>query len=105
MESDSVHVRMNLPKENGDNSTHNCSSQNGNSEKFNKSESESLLDGQREEDFVDALPKSLRYSNFDIFCTLLSIGTYLLDLAMDIVVAVYFYHLAISHGIYHRKVL
>ncbi len=28
-------------------------------------------------------------------------ATYILDLSMDVVVAVYFYHLAVSHGIYH----
>ena len=52
-------------------------------------------------DDVDALPVHLKYSNFDVFCTFVSIVTYVFDLAMDIIVAVYFYHLGVSHGIYH----
>lgn len=52
-------------------------------------------------DEIDALPKNLKYGTFDLFCTLVSIVTYVADLAMDIVVAVYFYHLGVNHGIYH----
>lgn len=52
-------------------------------------------------DEVDALPKELRYSNFDLLCTVISILTYLFDLAMDVTVALYFYHLGVSHGVYH----
>jgi hypothetical protein len=58
----------------------------------------SLLAGRDE---VDALPESLRYSWFDLLCTLISITTYLTDLVMDCIVAYYFYHLAVDHGIYH----
>ena len=66
-------------------------------------ESSSLLNSSRGSsvDAVDALPANLRYSNFDLFCTLISIATYVFDLAMDVIVAVYFYHLAVGHGIYH----
>ena len=52
-------------------------------------------------DEVDALPHNLKYSIFDLFCTLISILTYVADLIMDIVVAVYFYHLGVNYGIYH----
>ena len=52
-------------------------------------------------DEIDALPAGLRYNTFDFFCTFLSILTYVVDLAMDCVVAYYFYHLAVDHGIYH----
>jgi len=44
-------------------------------------------------DEVDSLPHDLRYSNFDLLCTVISILTYLFDLAMDVTVASYFYHL------------
>ncbi len=61
-----------------------------------------LEDGdEAEEDQCDALPAVLRYSNLDLACTLVSVATYMLDLAMDVVVAVYFYHLGVTHGIYH----
>ena len=52
-------------------------------------------------DEVDALPKNLRYSNFDLICTFISTITYVFDLVMDIIVAIYFYHLGVNHGIYH----
>ncbi len=72
-------------------------------------------------DETDALPANLRYSNFDLFCTSISIFTYLFDLVsrlyfhslfilpecfmlfqvMDVIVAYYFYHLGAEHGIYH----
>jgi len=52
-------------------------------------------------DEIDALPAGLRYNTFDFFCTFLSILTYVVDLVMDCVVAYYFYHLAVDHGIYH----
>lgn len=52
-------------------------------------------------DEVDALPSNLRYSNFDLTYTLISVLTYLFDLVMDCAVAYYFYHLAAEHGIYH----
>lgn len=52
-------------------------------------------------DETDSLPKKLNYTCFDLFCTLVSILTYVADLVMDIVVAVYFYHLGVNHGIYH----
>jgi hypothetical protein len=52
-------------------------------------------------DEVDALPESLRYCWFDFLCTLISILTYVADLVMDCIVAYYFYHLAVDHGIYH----
>jgi len=52
-------------------------------------------------DETDALPAGLRYNTFDFFCTFLSILTYVVDLVMDCVVAYYFYHLAVDHGIYH----
>eukprot|EP00088_Acartia_fossae_P004312 TRINITY_DN11844_c0_g1_i5.p1 TRINITY_DN11844_c0_g1~~TRINITY_DN11844_c0_g1_i5.p1 ORF type:complete len:588 (-),score=83.91 TRINITY_DN11844_c0_g1_i5:364-2127(-) len=53
------------------------------------------------EDEVDALPENLRYNWFDLLCTLISIVTYIVDLVMDCIVAYYFYHLAVNHGIYH----
>lgn len=52
-------------------------------------------------DQVDALPPTLRYSNFDLLCTSISIFTYLFDLVMDCVVAFHFFHLGINHGVYH----
>ncbi|TRY68474.1 hypothetical protein TCAL_09655, partial [Tigriopus californicus] len=52
-------------------------------------------------DEVDAIPSSPKYSNFDFFCTIISIATYIFDLVMDTVVAAYFYHLGVTHGIYH----
>jgi len=52
-------------------------------------------------DETDALPESLRYNVFDLLCTLISILTYVVDIVMDCVVAYYFYHLAVDHGIYH----
>ncbi|XP_040568444.1 XK-related protein 6 [Lepeophtheirus salmonis] len=52
-------------------------------------------------DDVDALPSNLQYTNFDLLCTVISILTYLFDLAMDCIVAFYFYHLGIKYGIYH----
>lgn len=52
--------------------------------------------GATEEDEPDALPPSLHYGNFDFFCTVISIVTYLADLIMDLIVCVYFYHLAVS---------
>ena len=52
-------------------------------------------------DEVDALPANLRYSNFDLMYTLISVLTYIFDLVMDCAVAYYFYHLAAEHGIYH----
>jgi len=57
--------------------------------------------GHRERDETDALPPNLRYNCFDFFCTFISIITYIVDLVMDCVVAYYFYHLAVDHGIYH----
>lgn len=42
-------------------------------------------------DEVDALPVSLRFNYFDMFCILLSMGTYIFDLAMDIYVAYLYY--------------
>lgn len=53
------------------------------------------------DDEVDALPERMAYSNFDLLCTLISLATYVFDLVMDVVIAVYFYHLAVTHGIYH----
>ena len=52
-------------------------------------------------DDIDALPKNLRYNWFDLLCTLISMTTYIADVVMDCVVAYYFYHLAVDHGIYH----
>jgi len=52
-------------------------------------------------DETDALPESLRYNWFDLMCTLISVLTYLADLAMDCVIAYYFYHLSSAHGIHH----
>eukprot|EP00095_Tigriopus_kingsejongensis_P001254 maker-scaffold374_size191929-snap-gene-0.33 protein:Tk01254 transcript:maker-scaffold374_size191929-snap-gene-0.33-mRNA-1 annotation:"hypothetical protein DAPPUDRAFT_43071" len=52
-------------------------------------------------DEVDALPSSPKYTNLDLLCTLISIGTYIFDLIMDTIVAAYFYHLGVTHGIYH----
>lgn len=52
-------------------------------------------------DETDALPPGLRYNCFDFSCTFISIVTYILDLVMDCIVAYYFYHLAVQHGIYH----
>jgi len=52
-------------------------------------------------DETDALPASLRYNAFDFLCSLISMLTYAADVAMDCVVAYYFYHLAVEHGIYH----
>jgi len=52
-------------------------------------------------DETDALPESLRYNWFDLLCTMISIVTYVLDVVMDCIVAYYFYHLAVDHGIYH----
>jgi len=52
-------------------------------------------------DTVDALPSRLKYSNFDLLCTVVSMLTYLFDLVMDCMVAFYFYHLGVSHGVYH----
>lgn len=52
-------------------------------------------------DEVDAIPSSPNYSNFDLFCTFISIVTYIFDLVMDTIVAAYFYHLGVTHGIYH----
>jgi len=57
--------------------------------------------GTRGYDEVDALPETLRYNWFDLLCTLISIVTYLMDLVMDCIVAYYFYHLGVNHGIYH----
>ncbi|CAG7817060.1 unnamed protein product [Allacma fusca] len=42
-------------------------------------------------DDVDALPESLRFNYFDIFCIFVSIATYFLDLGMDIYVACIYY--------------
>ena len=52
-------------------------------------------------DETDALPEGLRYNCFDFFCTFISITTYIVDVVMDCIVAYYFYHLAVDHGIYH----
>ena len=52
-------------------------------------------------DETDALPEGLRYNCFDFFCTFISITTYIIDVVMDCIVAYYFYHLAVDHGIYH----
>lgn len=52
-------------------------------------------------DETDALPESLRYNCFDFLCTVISMVTYLADLAMDCIVAYYFYHLSSAHGIHH----
>jgi len=52
-------------------------------------------------DETDALPANLRYNWFDFFCTFISITTYIVDVVMDCIVAYYFYHLAVDHGIYH----
>ena len=57
--------------------------------------------GPHSPDETDALPPSLKYNYFDFFCTFLSILTYVVDVVMDCVVAYYFYHLAVDHGIYH----
>ena len=48
-----------------------------------------LLNGpyDEEEDEVDALPSNLRYNNFDLTYTLISVLTYLFDLIMDCAVA------------------
>ena len=54
-------------------------------------------------DETDALPSNLRYNNFDLICSLISILTYLFDLIMDCVVAFYFYHLGVSHGNIKKK--
>lgn len=62
-------------------------------------EDEVLLDGSV--DHVDALPTNLQYSMVDLLCTLISMATYIFDLSMDVIVAVYFYHLAVTHDIYH----
>ena len=66
-------------------------------------ESSPFLNSNQEElvDEIDALPANLRYSNFDLTYTLISVLTYLFDLVMDCAVAYYFYHLAAEHGIYH----
>ena len=66
-------------------------------------ESSPFLSSNQEElvDEIDALPANLRYSNFDLTYTLISVLTYLFDLVMDCAVAYYFYHLAAEHGIYH----
>ena len=52
-------------------------------------------------DEADALPASLRYNALDFLCTIISVLTYVVDVVMDCVVAYYFYHLAVDHGIYH----
>lgn len=52
-------------------------------------------------DEIDALPPSLRYNNFDMLCTIISISTYLFDLVMDCIVAFHFFHLGVTHGVYH----
>jgi len=52
-------------------------------------------------DETDALPPTLRYNSFDFLCTFISVVTYVLDVVMDCIVAYYFYHLAVDHGIYH----
>jgi len=52
-------------------------------------------------DETDALPPTLRYNALDFLCTVISVVTYILDVVMDCVVAYYFYHLAVDHGIYH----
>ena len=57
--------------------------------------------GKPDYDETDALPENLRYNVFDLLCTLISILTYVVDIVMDCVVAYYFYHLAVDHGIYH----
>ena len=57
--------------------------------------------GKADYDETDALPENLRYNVFDLLCTLISILTYVVDIVMDCVVAYYFYHLAVDHGIYH----
>lgn len=64
----------------------------------NKNE-EALLEKKLDE--IDALPTHLRYNNFDLSCTIISILTYLFDLVMDCVVAYHFFHLAVTHGVYH----
>jgi len=52
-------------------------------------------------DETDALPATLRYNALDFLCTFISVVTYVVDVVMDCVVAYYFYHLAVDHGIYH----
>lgn len=42
-------------------------------------------------DEVDALPATLRFNYFDMFCILLSMGTYIFDLGMDIYIAYVYY--------------
>ena len=61
----------------------------------------SLIPAGVDKDEVDALPPNLRYSNFDFLCTILSVATYVFDLVMDVIVAAYFYHLGVTHGVYH----
>ena len=46
----------------------------------NKNE-EALLEKKLDE--IDALPSHLRYNNFDLSCTIISILTYLFDLVSD----------------------
>jgi len=75
---------------------------NGNEERRpqeEKGEGEAWLLG--EVDSVDALPSKMTYTFMDFSCTMLSVGSYVFDLAMDVIVTAYFYHLAVSHGIYH----
>jgi len=52
-------------------------------------------------DETDALPTSLRYNALDFLCTTISVLTYVVDVVFDCIVAYYFYHLAVDHGIYH----
>ena len=56
-------------------------------------EKDSLLFVEQPIDTVDALPSKKHYSNFDFLVGIISIVSYVFDLSMDIIVAVYFYHL------------
>ncbi len=67
-------------------------------EPASKEEASSLLGGIDE---VDALPPRMHYGVMDFAFMIISIVTYIADLTMDIIVCVYFYHLAVNHGIYH----
>ena len=53
----------------------------------NKNE-EALLEKKLDE--IDALPSHLRYNNFDLSCTIISILTYLFDLVSDFCIVFFF---------------
>ena len=56
----------------------------GVSKKSSKSEDLDVSLGLLEYDEPDALPPSLRYNNFDMSCTIISISTYLFDLVSTV---------------------